>query len=358
MRSPGTLRDWMQQLLPQAGAPAQSAAVALLRALLVGFTVDLAQLARQCDRATAAKSARQFLARWLNRPHWAPEALYAHLNRHVRRVLARRGRMPLLVDFTDLADQWTVLQVSVPWQGRALPLYRAVARYRAPVVGQKEQVRAACAFLRQHLPGPLGRYVLVMDRGFPSHLLVRELTEAGWRFVLRVNGEWKMTHPDYTGRLKALPTPPGPLGAAPHCFAEAVLGQRGKGRKAWSRAHVVCYAGAGAQAPWFLLTSERRAGRAVAIYRQRMQIECEFRDLKGPFGLDGLASWQEAERVARFLAMVALYEWRLACLWVAHQLHQWGAFFAVKGRLSWIRITREWIQHRLRLLARPALASL
>ena len=82
-----------------------------------------------------------------------------------------------------------MLQVSFPWQGRALPLYRLVFDYRGPEVGQKEQVRTASAFLRAHLPAPLGRYVLVMDRGFPSNVLIRELDEADWRFVLRIKGE-------------------------------------------------------------------------------------------------------------------------------------------------------------------------
>ena len=80
--------------------------------------------------------------------------------------MARRGAVPLLVDFTHLATRWTVLQVSFPWQGRALPLYRLVFASRGPEVGQKEQVRTATAFLRAHLPAPLARYVLVMDRGY------------------------------------------------------------------------------------------------------------------------------------------------------------------------------------------------
>ena len=58
------------------------------------------------------------------------------------------------------------------------------------------------------------------------------------------------------------------------------------------------------------------------------------------------------------LALIAVYEWYLAHLWLAHQVEQWQEFFAVKGRLSWIRLTREWLQYQLRLAAWPALASL
>ncbi len=358
MSTPKTLRPWLRQLLPHLGACAQAATAALCRALLVTFTTELSQLARHLPRRTGAKGGRQFLARWLDRPHWEPERLYAQLSRRTRRRLARHGTVPLLVDFTHLQDRWSVLQVSFPWQGRALPLYRAVVSYTAPEVGHPELVRSACAFLQQHLPGPRSRYVLVMDRGFPSHLLVRELRETGWRFVLRVASEWKLTHPAYTGQLKHARTQPELVSPTPRLFAGAVLGQRGRGRAEWSEANLVTYHGEGYEDAWFLVTSEGRAERAVAIYRRRMRIEGEFRDLKGAFGLDRLARWQDRERLARFLAVIAVYEWYLAHLWEVHQVAHWHAFFVVHGPLSWIRLTREWLQHQFRLAAEPVLASL
>jgi hypothetical protein len=358
MAAPKTLRPWLRHLLPHLGPCAQAATTALVRALLVTFTTDLCQLARHLHRGTRAKGGRQFLARWLDRPHWMPELLYAQLCRRTRRLLARRSTVPLLVDFTHLQDQWSVLQVSFPWQGRALPLYRAVVSYAAPEVGHRELVRTACAFLQTQLPGPRSRYVLVMDRGFPSHLLVRELTETSWRFVLRVASEWKLTHPEYTGQLKHARTQPTVVGPTPQLFADAVLGQRGRGRAEWSEANLVTYHGEGHQDAWFLVTSERRAGRAVALYRRRMRIEGEFRDLKGAFGLDRLARWQDRDRLARFLALIAVYEWYLAHLWTTHQIAHWQRFFAVKGQLSWIRLTREWLQYRFRFAAKPVLASL
>jgi hypothetical protein len=341
-----TLGAWLRQLLPQAGPCAQEAAHGLLQALLFTFTTNLCQLARQLPRALAAKGGRQYLARWLDRPHWEPETIYADLNRQARRVLGRRGTVPLLVDFTHLEKRWTVLQVSLPWQGRGLPLYRLVFAYTDPELGQKEQVRAATAFLRAHLPAPSRRYVVVMDRGFPSHLLIRELSEGGWRFVLRISGEWKLTHAAYTGQLKEAGARPALVGPRPRAFWDAVLGQRGKGRAYWSQANVVSFHGPGHQEAWFLATSERQAARAVAIYRQRMRIEAEFRDLKGPFGLDTLARWEDRERVARFLACVAIYEWWLAWLWLKHRLHDWAPYLTVKGKLSWIRVTREWLRRQ------------
>jgi hypothetical protein len=330
----------------------------LVVALMIEFTAVLAQLGRQSDRNTTAKSARQFYARWLARPDWDPAVIYAGLNRRARRHLAHRSTVPLLIDYTYLENQWAVLQVSCGWQRRALPLYRAVYRRTHPEVGQTESVRQACAVLRGHLPGPKTRYVLVMDRGFPGHGLLRALQEAGWRMTLRVNKEWLMTHPAYTGPLHAACHVPGLVTARPRWFGAAILGQRGKGKERWSRGHVVMFHGEGHQEPWFLVTTEPRAAAAVRIYRQRMHIECEFRDVKGPWGLDELASWQDRDRVARFLAMVAVYEWHLASLWGACRLRRWVARFTVHGKLSWIRLTREWLQYQLRLHSRLALDCL
>ena len=85
MRSQRTLRHWIQQLLPTAGPCAQQAAWDLVRALLLGATVELSQLARSLTRHSTAKVARQYLARWLAHPAWQPAPLYAQLTRLVRR---------------------------------------------------------------------------------------------------------------------------------------------------------------------------------------------------------------------------------------------------------------------------------
>jgi DDE family transposase len=359
MRSAGNLSTWLGDLLPDAGRCAQHAAAALLRSMLAGFTAQLAQLARQAALdADRAKGRYQYFSRWLNRPHWAPDTLYAGLNRQARRWLLARRQLPLLLDLTELADSWTVLQISFPWERRALPLYRAVVQHTAPELHRRELVRAALAFLRAELPGPRSRYVLVADRGFPGHWLIRALQEGDWRFVLRVTRRWKVCHSAFTGELAEAPGVAGLVGPRPRRLAGAQFGRRGKGANEWSEADLVLYHGAGREERWYLVTGEPTAASAVALYRQRMQIECEFRDVKGPFGLDQLARWQQRERVARFLAVVAAYEWRLAILWIRHQLRRLRAAFTKYGRLSWIRLTREWIQLKLRTAAHPALARL
>jgi hypothetical protein len=327
-----------------------------VQALLIRFTTNLTQLARDAPRAAAAKTVRQYLARWLADPQWEPDVVYAGLTQELTRVLGRRRRVALLVDFTFLADRWMVLQVSVGWERRALPVYRAVCRWHDPEATQASMLAAACAWLRAHLPGAASRYVLIMDRGFPSHTLIRTLQAADWRFVLRVSGRWKLRQPAGRVALATLLAPDRLAGQPPLWYPAAELGRRGKGANEWSVAHVVGYYGPSQQEPWYLVTSERRD--AVGLYRQRMQIEAEFRDLKGPWGLDLLGRWHDRDRVARFLAWVAVYEWRLVQLWVAHQLATCTAFYRAYGALSWITITRQWVQGQLQQHGCQALAWL
>src|SRR5262249_31799882 len=173
MRSLSSLRAWMKGFLPNTSEAAREGAWHLLRALMANFTVSLCGLARQLSRGTRATSARQYLFRWLCRSNWQPAQIYAHLPQLWPRQLRRARRVLLLIDATVLGEGWCVYQVSVPWQGRALPVYRAVVNFRHPEAGQTVLVHETLAWLKQHLPGPLGRYVVVMDRGFPSHLLIR-----------------------------------------------------------------------------------------------------------------------------------------------------------------------------------------
>ena len=362
MRSPNSLRAWTRELLPARSCCAPASAWELLRALLVEFTSNLTQLARQADRNTTARVARQFFSRWLGRSQWDLNTIYAGLPRLVPSVWRQR-QIPLLIDFTFVGEGgegWSILQVSLPWQRRALPVYRAVTRRTEPEWGQTQLLLASLGWLRQVLPGPQARYVLVLDRGFPSHRLIHELQALGWRFVLRINADWTLTHREYTGRLKGL-GPAGRLGPVPQLCREAILGRCVQGqpvRNRSCRVNVVWYLGPGHQEPWFLATTERQARAAVAIYRERMRIEAEFRDLKGAWGLDALATWTRREAVARFLAWVAIYEWRLAYLWHRHQLEQQARNWQAYGPLSWIRLTREWIARQLRPPKGRALACL
>lgn len=353
MRPHRTLRQWVQALLPLASPCARQAGWHLLRALLWSYTVQLSQLARHLDWPGGAKAARQYLSRWLQHRDWAPTVLYARLARLTRRHLRRQRRVLLLIDTTTLADGWVVLQVSLPFQRRALPLYRVVYPYAGAERNQVQALQEALRWLAQHLPGPRSRYVLVLDRGFPSTDWVRYWQERGWAFVVRIKGNWRIECSEFAGLIREAPAGPEPAG-----YPEAVLGWRDPRRRDADRrgvAHVVRFHAPAQQEPWYLVTNLASAWEAVRIYGERMRIEQEFRDLKGPLGLDHLATWTRKERVARLLAWLAVYEWRLAYLWLTERLHEFAREVQVGGALSWIRIVREWLARQLRLVGQTAI---
>src|SRR5687768_16917677 len=192
MRSQRTLRHWIQQLLPDALPGAHQAAQRLLSACWLTGSVELSALARVLDGPTTAKVSRQYLARWLGHPAWEPLALYGQLTRVVRRHLRRQQEVLLLIDLTSLGQGWNVLQVSVPWQHRALPLLRLVHPYHGASAGQTALVLAALTWLAAHLPGPRRKYVIVWDRGFASVALLRQVQAHGFRFVGRVKHNWNV----------------------------------------------------------------------------------------------------------------------------------------------------------------------
>src|SRR5687768_8867932 len=102
MRSLQSLRAWTQRLLPAQSPCAQTAGWVLLRALLVQFTTNLTQLARQAERTTGTKGARQYLARWLDRGAWEPTQLYAALPHLLPAVWSGTDTLPVLIDWTHL----------------------------------------------------------------------------------------------------------------------------------------------------------------------------------------------------------------------------------------------------------------
>ena len=126
MRSHRTLTHWIRQLLPTASPCARSAARDLVLGLLTEYTANLTQLARLTDRTGTLKSQRQRLARWLAAPAWEATRIYGGLSRLTRRLLCRGRQTVLLLDTTHLGTTWVVLQLSVPWRQRALPLLRLV----------------------------------------------------------------------------------------------------------------------------------------------------------------------------------------------------------------------------------------
>jgi hypothetical protein len=256
-------------------------------------------------------------------------------------LLAGRSQPIVLVDWSDLtADRaWQLLRASIPVRGRAVTIY--------------EEVHPLCAFASRHVHRRFLQHVaqvlpreaqpiVVTDAGFRGTWF--QLVESfGWHWIGRIRNRTLVQQPgaqpwhpckDLYAQATAQPSALGVMRLVrsnPVACPLYLVRQRPKGRKktsvfghsvgsSHSRKHA-----AREREPWLLGASlgwqHLGAKRIVALYRQRMQIEEAFRDLKSErYGLGFTASHTRgALRLANLLLIGAL---ALLVLWWVGQATQ------------------------------------
>jgi hypothetical protein len=250
------------------------------------------------------------------------------------RVTLARIREPLIVvDWSDLkADQSLhLLRASLPVGGRALTLYEEVHPQR-----QLNNRRVQERFLERlaALLPPQAAPVIVADAGFkvPFYRAVERL---GWRWVGRVRGRdylrlttrwvscqtiFKRATPTATSLGVGDWVKSNPLRALLVLVRQPPKGRRAKtaaGRR--SRAKKSQQAARAAREPWLLVASPRFAdqapNRVVRCYRQRMQIEEAFRDLKSQQFGAGLEC-SRSDGVGRFTVLMLIAALAAFLLWL------------------------------------------
>ena len=243
--------------------------------------------------------------RLLSNPHLRAErdGLYAA---NCRNLLAAVRRPIILVDWSDLDQnrRHFLLRASLSIAGRSLTLYEEVHPLET-----KDKAATHRAFLRRfHAMVPAEcEPIVVTDAGFRVPWF-EQVEQLGWDWVSRVrNRNWVELNGDgwwlpvSSLHEKATRTPKA-LGEATltwqHAWRCRLVLFKGKlkgrvhltqhGLRA--RSHKSLHHATSAKEPWLLATSlpleHNLAKRVVSVYRQRMQIEEAFRDLKSVrFGL-------------------------------------------------------------------------
>ena len=268
-------------------------------------------------------------------------------------------RQPIMViDWSDLTPNrhWHLLRASLPVGGRAMTLYEEVHPLRS--LTNRRVHRAFLAQLAWILPEGM-RPIIVTDAGFRGTWF--RLVEAqGWDWVGRVRNRtlvqqvgaetWMPCKQLYA----AATTRPTTLGEVhlvrshPHRCTVHLVRQPAKGRRHTSvfgqpvRSSHSRKQATRAREPWLIASSPSLracpAKRIIQIYRQRMQIEEAFRDLKSErYGLGFAASQTRTpQRLAILLLIGAL---ALFVLWlvghaaVQQKLHHSYQANTTKGRL-------------------------
>jgi len=250
------------------------------------------------------------------------------------RVLLARVKEPLiLVDWSDLkADQSLhLLRASLAVGGRSLTLYEEVHPQR--LLGNRDVQCRFLSRLSSLLPSRVAP-IIIADSGFKVPFY-RHVERLGWRWVgrvrgrdfLRVNhrwvsckalfqratqtpmslgvGEWVRSNPISAVRVLVRLPPQGRRG-------QTAFGKRSRSKSSQQSARA-------AKEPWLLVASPAfghlSAKRLVKLYRQRMQIEESFRDMKSQQFGEGLEC-SRSQGVGRFRVLVLIASLAAFLLWL------------------------------------------
>lgn len=215
-------------------------------------------------------------------------ALAATLLRGVERPV-------LLLDWSKVTDGFHTLTTSVAFEGRSFPLYSEV--HPEEKLGDKKVQKRYLKRLAGILPmGCLP--ILVFDAGFGHEFFKAVTKHKGWHFVSRLRGnrllckegtsEW-LSCKDVRDRATSRAVEQGQWQVCKTRRTDhyrLITYRKKSGKKRSSKSKADSYSirayKARAREPWLLATSlsEHRATHIVHLYRQRMQIEENFRDLK------------------------------------------------------------------------------
>jgi hypothetical protein len=264
-----------------------------------------------------------------------------HLRHDARGIYGALARMlrtgvtePLIViDWSDLKQDQSLhlLRASLPVGGRSLTLYEEV--HPQGSLGDRQVQHRFLRHLAAMLPAT-AEPIIVADSGFKVPFY-REVERLGWRWVGRVRGRdciklkqrWRSCKRVFE---QATPTPSAlgigewvrsnPLRACFVLVRQAPQGRRDKtasGKRARSKKSR--QSARGAREPWLLVASTRLvdwpAKRLVKVYKQRMQIELSFRDMKSQhFGAGLECSASKGEQ--RFTVLVLIASLAAILLWL------------------------------------------
>ena len=256
-----------------------------------------------------------------------------------KRLVGRRSRPIVLVDWTAVTPNLWALTAAVPFDGRALIIYAEThhtSRYLKRDVHTEFLHRLGAVL-------PPCQPIIVADAGFRTPFM-KAIDELGWDFVVRVRGARRHTLVlavnerrwlgDMRGaaRWKGADSLYGLATRVPRDIGRFLLGRRVQYecrlvavRKSAKRvvrglpraSNEAAKARRAAKEPWILATSLTRTSprRIAHIYSQRMQIEETFRDAKcSRFGFALSQARTRSAQRANVLLLIAAYAHLIAVL--------------------------------------------
>jgi hypothetical protein len=244
----------VSDLLPDLPRPEQKALAALVSGVVLEQDATLSRASAGSPGDAQDRSKQRRAQRLLANPR-------LDVPRAQRRLLARvlqgrRGRLDLLLDATTTGatahQAGTVtLVLALGWHGRALPLVWRSWTADEPGQDWSGAIQEMLATVQALLPTTV-QVVLLADRGLSGAPLAQAAQARGWHYLLRVQYQTRICHPDGTVQSLAevVPTP-----GTQSLLTDVHLWK--KGHLSWAttpRANVVAVWRAVDREPWLLVT--------------------------------------------------------------------------------------------------------
>jgi len=243
------------------------------------------------------------LWRFLSNVKWSPTECCHPLLRFVLARFRVGQYLPIIFDQSTLAGKWEVLWASIPFRGRALPIYFTLFRY-ANISHDPEgsQNKIENEFIRavvDLVPATLTP-VLLFDRGYARVSLLQFLATLPVKYVIRARKNVLIRYRRrFTGLLADVPIRRGQLLWWPKTLYQQEAACPVNLTISWNNS---------ADEPWYLLTNLRRSDTTVHWYERRFRCEELFKDIKDQLHLETIQI-KNRGRIERliFSLMVAYY---------------------------------------------------
>jgi hypothetical protein len=243
------------------------------------------------------------LRRFLANPRLPVQDLFCRLTRLALCVSDEPGvRLSVLVDLTYL-DPYAFLVASIPKFGRALPIaWYAFRRnlLQEPFDSQNLLIEALLQPLLAEIPQKV-QAILCADREFARVSFFRFAKKVQRHFVVRIDAESWIIHPQYSGALGQMGLQPGD---PPRWFPQALYCKEDP-----ERLNLLAVWIKGYREPWFLATTLDDQRVVFQIYKQRMKIEHGFRDWKHHLRLKDTLRVQNVHFVKGLLTVLGVLYW-------------------------------------------------
>ena len=291
------------------------------------------------EAQNAASHQRRF-QRFLKNKRIKPLKYYYPLLRAALSEWSLNDPIYVALDVSDLKNGYVLIRLALIYRGRAIPVSWRVMKHNSTSVAYRDYKillkQALIVLPAEH------QIILLADRGFVHHKLVKFCRRQQWQYRLRAKSTTLVRLPDrrVTNFGKLCPPP----GEAHFYQAVHILGEE------IGPVHLALANPPGDEKPWYVISDQPSSGFTLDEYGLRFDIEEGFLDDKsGGFQVESTKLDDPAaiERLFLVLAIATLHFTSVGVEVVNQQKRRWVDTHWDRG-LSYFKIGWRWLRQQFR----------